>query len=268
MNKECHLQVLHPHRRDRACRWLIRLGLAGALVLLSATVLAAPPHKLTETMLRQGFNIPAKAKITYLDANGKPMTFAQFAARMPHTFSKDMDVVSGDTTLRLDPDKKPGVMKSTQFTEGLAPGHAFPDFHLKTVSGQSVDQKTLRGKPTLISFYFAECVPCIAELPALNAFARKHPDIRVLAFTPDSKKTTMEFRRKRHFKWPVAYAAQDLILAARVKTYPEMVLVDDQGRIVRMGHSPNSGSTTEGDIERWISNTSQHQVKGRGHSPR
>ena len=48
-----------------------------------------------------------------------------------------------------------------------------PPFELRDLAGKPVNAASLKGKPTLINFYFAECVPCILEVGPLNQFRRR-----------------------------------------------------------------------------------------------
>ena len=50
-------------------------------------------------------------------------------------------------------------------------GNPFPAFDLPTLSGDRLDQNQLKGKPTVINFWFTRCAPCIDEIPVLNALA-------------------------------------------------------------------------------------------------
>lgn len=46
-----------------------------------------------------------------------------------------------------------------------------PDFVLSTLDGQTVRLSDYKGRPVFINFWATWCVPCIEELPALQAFA-------------------------------------------------------------------------------------------------
>ena len=63
----------------------------------------------------------------------------------------------------------------------------------------------LAGRPTLLSFFFETCVPCIKEVPVLNAFARKHAEYNYLAITFDPIADARRFVAQRKFEWPVVF---------------------------------------------------------------
>ncbi|MCP4867721.1 MAG: TlpA family protein disulfide reductase [Proteobacteria bacterium] len=65
--------------------------------------------------------------------------------------------------------------------EGLA-----PDFTLMDTSGAPVSLSNFRGQEVVVNFWGTWCGPCKAELPGLNRFARKNPNVVVLGLAVDS----------------------------------------------------------------------------------
>lgn len=164
----------------------------------------------------------------YHDVSGKPIDEAAFlkAVKAGDTFEPALDPVAKTITLTLKAGNSPAG------TATLHPGQTLPDFTLPTVGHAATTSGQLVGKPTLVDFFFAGCVPCIAEVPALNAYAAKHPDMHVLAITFDDAKTASAFVRQRHFHWPVAYAGQSLIDKLQIHDYPTLLLLDAKGHLL------------------------------------
>jgi peroxiredoxin len=103
---------------------------------------------------------------------------------------------------------------------------------LKLLNGAAVDNEALKGKYTVLSFYFAECPPCIKEVPALNALADRRKDINTMAVTYDSVEVSKKFVAAHHLNWPIASAANELVNTAGVKAYPTLALLDPEGKVV------------------------------------
>ena len=108
-----------------------------------------------------------------------------------------------------------------------------PPFELRDLAGKRVTAASLKGKPTLINFYFAQCVPCILEVGPLNRFrgrASEHEfsrgDLRRAEVARVPSSTRYEFR------WRVVPDARDFIDRVRVKQYPMMALFDASGRLL------------------------------------
>lgn len=232
-------------------RLALLAGAALVLQIFATPAWSAGPKNLTEAMLRKGMHMQPGAKLSFEDVNGKPINFAEFKRLMAdHSFGKTEDMTSGDTVLRISP----STTRSVDTPLAVSAEQPFPAFRLHMIDGRVVDNAALHGHPALISFFFDTCIPCIEEVPALNAFAKSHPDYRTLAVTFDSKDEAATFRRQRHLAWPIAYGANKLIATLSVKSYPTLVLLDAQGRVVRSGTPPNSGRTRKADIERWVRN--------------
>src|SRR6185369_629914 len=123
----------------------------------------------TEAGIRDSFGVPADWKIQYQDESGAAITAAQFEARAGKNTS---------VALIKNPEKHTFTMKLEKPGAGAVakPVTSLPPLDFHDIAGRPVSNQTLAGKPTLLSFFFAECVPCIKEVPILNAFRRKHPE--------------------------------------------------------------------------------------------
>uniref|UniRef100_UPI0014091464 TlpA family protein disulfide reductase n=1 Tax=Altererythrobacter segetis TaxID=1104773 RepID=UPI0014091464 len=66
-------------------------------------------------------------------------------------------------------------------------GEVAPNFELSLVNGQKVTLADLRGEVVVINFWATWCVPCRAELPALDAYYKlqKSHGLRVFAITTE-----------------------------------------------------------------------------------
>ncbi|HLG50959.1 MAG TPA: redoxin domain-containing protein [Chloroflexota bacterium] len=62
-----------------------------------------------------------------------------------------------------------------------AVGTLAPDFTLDDVAGRAVTLSAYRGKTVILNFWATWCPPCRAEMPAINAAARRYPNVVVLA---------------------------------------------------------------------------------------
>lgn len=55
-------------------------------------------------------------------------------------------------------------------------GFYAPDFELTTLSGETVRLSALRGKPVILNFWASWCIPCQAEMPALQKVYAEYKD--------------------------------------------------------------------------------------------
>ena len=188
-------------------------------------------------------------RVDYKDAKGTPITFAQFQALQPTFPSFNMTKTKGDLATAVI-SRQAADTKSAAPQYKLKPGSAFPAFKLPATDDTVVDSTSLRGKYTLINFYFADCAPCIKEVPMLNAFATKHKDMTVLAITFDTVKETKAFAKQTQFGWRTIANASKLIKKVGVNGFPTFALLDPKGVLIAFGDQGDVGG--ENGLEKWV----------------
>lgn len=230
--------------------------------LLASLLMGTAVHAQTAAQKQQliaALVLPSEAKFSFLDSHGKPISYDDFMrqAHVPGaSFSKDVDSHS-NVVLRINASHKAPVSDAVSLKIRL--GDALPGFDLRTAQGQRVTNADLRGHYTLLSFYFAECIPCIAEIPTLNTLARQRKDFRLLTVTYESRDATLAFASQRNLRVPSLVGAQSWIDALGVSTYPALLLVDPQGHLAAATVSTalatktdHDGIPTPAEITRWV----------------
>ena len=131
-----------------------------------------------------------------------------------------------------------------------------PPFDLKDLSGKRVTSASLKGKPTLVSFFFATCVPCILEVEPINRFAAARPQMNFLAVTFDEPAEARAFVKRYGLRWRVVPDAREFIDRMRVKQYPMMALFDANGRLLgtKKGGARDEleAANVEPQLKRWM----------------
>ncbi|MBV8157996.1 MAG: TlpA family protein disulfide reductase [Dyella sp.] len=205
----------------------MRIARLLALIALACTsALHAQPQ---DTALSDPTQLGVTANTRYLDAAGRPLDYVSFMRQVKDgkSYSSTRDTQAGAAMLRIT---------------GPAPGHRgirlafgrgdlFPPFELPTLSGDVRHLSDFHGRYTLVSFYFADCAPCIAEAPMLVAYAREHRDMNFVAITYEDATDAKRFATDRHFDWPILHDGQGLIDVLGVSVYPTLMLIDPDGRI-------------------------------------
>ena len=82
-------------------------------------------------------------------------------------------------------------------------GYLLPDFSGQTIEGKTVSTASLEGKISIITFWFENCPPCIAEIPGFNQIKTKYgtDKINYLAIGNDSKKDIEKFIHRMPFNF-------------------------------------------------------------------
>jgi len=222
------------------------------LLLASAGASAAAPE-LTEESFRAGLGISPAVHLQYRNLDCKPVDFKTFATAMSRAGAHaDVDRASDGSAVTMSV-KLRGM---TPCPSPYPPLTEMPSFDLKDLAGKRVTAASLRGRPTLMSFFFSTCVPCILEVEPINRFAAAHPQMNFLAVTFDEAAQARGFVKLRGLRWRVVPDARDFIERMRVKQYPLMALFDANGRLLgtKQGGARDEleAANVEPQLQRWI----------------
>ncbi|HUA82147.1 MAG TPA: TlpA disulfide reductase family protein [Dyella sp.] len=200
-----------------------------ALMCLSTATCAGTPSA-DEQHFVATLQLGASPQVRYLDANGKPLDYADFAQQLQHRRSYSMtgDRQAGVAVLRLRP---AGAHAGEPGRFAFGHGDAFAPFELPSLHGGVQRLKNFRGRYTLVSFFFAECAPCIAEVPTLNAYAAQHRDMNFVAVTFEDATSAQQFVTAHDLTWNVLYHGESLTDTLGIGVYPTLMLIDPEGRV-------------------------------------
>jgi cytochrome c biogenesis protein CcmG/thiol:disulfide interchange protein DsbE len=106
----------------------------------------------------------------------------------------------------------------------------FPKFDLNTLTGGKFGLEKLKGKPTLINFWFTKCAPCIDEMPVLNKIKEKYKnDFNFIAITYEKKDDVEKFLKKHPFDFKHLINAKYFTDELGIKAYPMNLFLDKNG---------------------------------------
>lgn len=124
-------------------------------------------------------------------------------------------------------------------------GQAAPPFAREVVGGEGaaagdrIDLGALRGRTVVLDFWASWCPPCRASVPALEEFARAHPDVSVVGVNVESDRGAA-FVRSAHgslgASYPTVHDADGTLQQAySIRNLPTLLVVDGEG-VVREAH--------------------------------
>lgn len=202
-----------------------------ALVFLCAIspAFAADREPLTESDFRGTLGVADNVRLSYRGPDCKPLGFEAFSKAMHEPgINADVDRATDGTAVTLTAKRRGGDACPVPYP----PVSELPRFEMPDLAGKRLNSGSLKGKPTLINFYFAQCVPCILEVGPINEFAASRPDMNFLAVTFDEPAEARAFVARYKFRWRVIPDARELIDRIQIKKYPTMALFDAEGRLL------------------------------------
>ena len=127
----------------------------------------------------------------------------------------------------------------TQLEEGTRKcviGKTFPAFDVTTVDQRRIHLADIKGKVTLINFWFIGCAPCVAEIPVFNDLKKKFGDnLQIVSFGLDSYNAVQEFQRSHPMQFNVVPESKKIIQNFGIESgYPTNILLNKKGEVVAM----------------------------------
>ncbi|WP_240320798.1 TlpA family protein disulfide reductase [Sphingomonas crusticola] len=116
-------------------------------------------------------------------------------------------------------------------------GKPIPEAEIKNDQGATAKLSDLKGKPLLVNLWATWCVPCIKELPTLDALAaRDAAKLQVIVVNEDLEgpRVVTPFLQKRPLKTlkPWMDTGNALMIPLKTASLPTTILYDANGREV------------------------------------
>jgi cytochrome oxidase Cu insertion factor (SCO1/SenC/PrrC family) len=223
------------------------------LLLALTTISLADSPPLNENDFRGTLGLGPGVRMSYRDLACKSVDFEGFKAAMEKPGAHaDVERAVDGSAVTLSVILRGAVTCPSPYP----PVTAMPPFDLKDLSGKRVTAASLKGRPTLVSFFFSTCVPCILEVEPINHFAAAHPQMNYVAMTFDEQEVANAFVKRFGLRWRVVPDARDFIDRMRVKQYPLMALFDANGKLLgtRRGGARDEleAANVEPQLQRWV----------------
>lgn len=127
----------------------------------------------------------------------------------------------------------PNAKKQKSFEPNDYIDKEFPLPTLTTLNKKKINIDSLKGKPTLINFWFTTCKPCIEEMPVLNAIRTKLKDsVNFVAITFEPTEKARNFLKARKFSFIQIANAKVFTDSMHMSSFPANIFLDKNG-IVR-----------------------------------
>jgi thiol-disulfide isomerase/thioredoxin len=106
--------------------------------------------------------------------------------------------------------------------------------HLTDLQGKAHTLEIHRGKWVVLNVWATWCVPCIKEMPELEALSHARNDVVVLGLAADgdSALRLRQFAQALRVTYPIVAGNDKVMAEFKVKAYPTTLLFNPEGKLV------------------------------------
>ena len=106
-------------------------------------------------------------------------------------------------------------------------GKKLPKFELTLLNGKKLNSDSLKGKPTVINFWFSNCAPCIEEMPLLNEIKSEFEnEVNFISITFQNGNEVNEFLKRNKFNFIHIVESKEYIKTFGRFGYPKTLILD------------------------------------------
>jgi len=140
--------------------------------------------------------------------------------------------------LLLYPKSKTWILRQISFSPGIEKIEnrvkvSSYDWALEGLNTENFDFNQAKGKVVIVNFWATWCVPCIAEMPSLQALYDDYGDkVDFLLVTSDSSEKVMPFMEEHSFSMPIYNQISNAPSEFETRTIPKTFLINKSGEIV------------------------------------
>lgn len=126
-------------------------------------------------------------------------------------------------------------------------GYRLPEFRCTTIKNDSISDRSLMNRPSVINFWFIGCKPCEKEIPGLNHLSNKYENkVNFIAVGKNSEMDIADFLDSHDWSFQHISDPDQLLIRERFKLawgFPTTIITDKNGVIVKAFYGGRSDNT-------------------------
>mgnify|MGYP001006306135 CR=1 FL=1 len=115
-------------------------------------------------------------------------------------------------------------------------GKTFPKFTATSLDGTTLSEESLKGKITLVNFWFEHCAPCIAELGELNKLYQRlndKPGFQFISIIRESAESAERLVNKHQLQFSVyPLSTEECGRLNFGSGFPTNIILDREGKVI------------------------------------
>jgi peroxiredoxin len=201
--------------------------------IITCLLLLLPAALCAQQALHDGSSVRDSSGKLYSKEDWKALLRTGDYSLEPNTYLEDADFI----LYRMDADEKQLRKeggKQSSASKFFITGSPIKHFILQDLQGKRYDSDSLKGKIIVLNFWYADCAPCIYELPELNALVQKYKhrnDVVFLAVTFEERSEVEKLLRKKPFTYTMIADALSYINELDLNLYPTHAVIDRSGNV-------------------------------------
>lgn len=132
-----------------------------------------------------------------------------------------------------------------------------PEFEFKDLNGNIYNNNSLKGKITVLSFWFTASFICSQKIQEINSLSQKIKSDKVQWISPALDKAPELSRFLKNTDWTTIFVPdqEEFALELGILTYPTHLIINEEGKIYRaITHHQSSVETIENNVKNLLKN--------------
>ena len=144
-------------------------------------------------------------------------------------------------------------------------GSQIPDFESVSIQGNKINRDQLKGKLSILNFWFISCPPCVAEIPGFNSIVEKYGEdqINYIAISRDTEGHIQEFLSTNPWKFEqIANGNETIMETFKVRWgFPTTFLLNKNAEIILAFSGGKTDSTAVQEVRNKLIPAIERELK-------